>query len=337
MAILVLLSLVMVACGGGRSTRPADSGAGNAGVPGAADSSTAGTKRGGYYLDDGPGDNPPADIDSIPDAMPRQEALYARAARPYSALGQRYTPMTEYAPYKQRGIASWYGKRYHGQKTSAGEVYDMYAMTAAHTILPLPSYARVTNPENGRSVIVRVNDRGPFHSDRLIDLSYAAAYKLRLTGKGSGLVEVEAIDPRNLAAFTAPGNGKAAVSAPAATNPPPVQATPPAPAQTVAPTPAAANSIDTEVTSTTTGDTVVESVAGVYVQVGAFRNKSNADQLSTNLRTLKLVENTPVNSWYNDGTYRVRIGPYSNRAEAERGAAKLKQALKMNTYILVLP
>lgn len=337
MALIVLLSMAMVACGG-RNTKPADNGAGNAGSAQNAGSPNAtGTKRGGYYLDDGPGDNPPADIDSIPDAMPRQETLYARAARPYSALGQRYTPMTEYAPYKQRGIASWYGKRYHGQKTSAGEVYDMYAMTAAHTILPLPSYARVTNPQNGRSVIVRVNDRGPFHSDRLIDLSYAAAYKLRLTGKGSGLVEVEAIDPRNLAAFNAPGNGKAAVAAPAASSPAPAQSPAPVPVQATTPVAVSPNSIDTEVTSTTIGDNVVEAVAGVYVQVGAFRNKTNADQLSSNLRTLKLVENTPVNSWYNDGTYRVRIGPFASRAEAERGAVQLKQALKMNAYILVLP
>ena len=151
-------------------------------------------RGGGYYLDDGPGDNPPPDIDAIPDAIPRTEAILPRASLPYVALGQRYVPLKTFQTYKQRGIASWYGRRYHGQKTSSGEIYDMYGMSAAHTILPIPSYVRVTNPENGKSVVVRVNDRGPFHSERLIDLSYAAAYKLRLIDKGSGLVEVETLD-----------------------------------------------------------------------------------------------------------------------------------------------
>ena len=105
--------------------------------------------------------------------------------------------MTSYQPYKESGIASWYGKRFHGKKTSNGETYDMYSMSAAHTILPLPSYVKVSNPANGRSVIVRVNDRGPFKHSRIIDLSYAAAYKLGYTNKGSTLVEVEAIDASN--------------------------------------------------------------------------------------------------------------------------------------------
>ena len=128
--------------------------------------------------------------------------------RPYTVLGQSYTPMTRLTPYKERGIASWYGKRYHDQKTSSGEIYDMYAMTAAHTVLPMPSYARVTNLANDKSVVVRINDRGPFRSDRLIDLSYTAAQHLGLLGRGSGLVEVEAIVPG-----AAPRGSEAAVAA----------------------------------------------------------------------------------------------------------------------------
>ena len=127
-------------------------------------------KGGGYYLDDGPGDNPPANLDAIPDAEPKAEPLHKAANRPYSVLGQSYTPDTRLKPYKETGVASWYGRRYHGQKTSTGEIYDMYGMTAAHPTLPIPSYVRVTNLKNGKSVVVRVNDRGPFHSDRLIDL-----------------------------------------------------------------------------------------------------------------------------------------------------------------------
>lgn len=151
-------------------------------------------KPGGYYLDDGPGEGAPADIDAIPDAQLSIETPLERANKPYSALGSQYKPMTAYAPYKKQGMASWYGKRYHGKQTSSGEVYDMYSMTAAHTTLPIPSYARVTNPANGRSIIVRINDRGPFKHDRLIDLSYAAAFKLRLAEQGSALVEVELLD-----------------------------------------------------------------------------------------------------------------------------------------------
>jgi rare lipoprotein A len=317
------LSLLLVACGGGTAVKPTP-------APGASAADkpvTPPKKGGGYYLDDGPGDNPPADIDAIADAMPRAEAPLPRANRPYSALGNRYTPMTEYAPYKQRGIASWYGKRYHGQKTSSGEVYDMYGMTAAHTTLPLPSYARVTNPENGRSVIVRINDRGPFHSDRLIDLSYAAAYKLRIVGKGSGLVEVEAIDPRgelfkpkNAAQPVATSSTPAPLVVPPPIDPPTeLQAPPPEPIQTAQASPAATTS-----------------APGNYVQVGAFKFKDNSDKLTEKLRQQNLAENVAVESWYNAGTYRVRLGPYSNRADAERAAVRIKQALKVNAIVLDL-
>jgi rare lipoprotein A len=158
-------------------------------------------KGGGYYLDDGPGDNPPGDIDAIPDAVPKVEPFHGRANQPYIALDSKYVPMTSFYPYKEQGVASWYGKRYHGKKTSIGEVYDMYGMTGAHTTLPIPCYVRVTNTENNKSVIVRINDRGPFKKNRVIDLSFAAAYKLRLSDKGSGPVEVELIDPRQFSAL----------------------------------------------------------------------------------------------------------------------------------------
>lgn len=153
-------------------------------------------KKGGYYKDDGPGANPPADLASIPDARPRSEPLHKYANRPYEVFGRKYVPLASVQPYHQRGVASWYGKRFHGQKTASGEIYDMYAMSAAHPILPIPSYARVTSLRTGRQVIVRINDRGPFHSNRAIDLSYAAAYRLGLVGTGSGEVEIEAIVPR---------------------------------------------------------------------------------------------------------------------------------------------
>ncbi len=154
--------------------------------------------RGAYYKDDGPGDNPPANLGAITDAVPRTEPLHRYANRPYQRFGRDYTPLTSVGEFRQSGIASWYGRRFHGQPTSSGELYDMYAMTAAHPTLPIPSYARVTNLANGRSVVVRINDRGPFHSDRVIDLSYAAAWKLGIVEAGSGRVVIEAVLPGKL-------------------------------------------------------------------------------------------------------------------------------------------
>lgn len=152
-------------------------------------------KKGGYYKDDGPQTSPPKNLDRVPDATPRSEPLNRSANRPYEVFGKKYVPLTKVQPYHQRGIASWYGKRFHGQKTSSGETYDMNAMTAAHPVLPIPSYARVTSVRTGRQVVVRINDRGPFHTGRVIDLSYAAAYRLGLIGAGSGEVEIDAIVP----------------------------------------------------------------------------------------------------------------------------------------------
>ena len=153
---------------------------------------------GGYYLDDGPDIKIPENLDEIENAVPKFEPLVQYASRPYKAFDKKYSPMKKIRPYKMKGYASWYGKRYHGNKTSIGEIYDMYKMTAAHKTLPLPCFVKVTNLKNGRSVIVRVNDRGPFVKDRIIDLSYVAAHQLRIIEKGSELVKVEVINPKNL-------------------------------------------------------------------------------------------------------------------------------------------
>ncbi|MCU0940643.1 MAG: septal ring lytic transglycosylase RlpA family protein, partial [Burkholderiaceae bacterium] len=136
------------------------------------------SRSGGFYQDDGPPDRVPADIARLPDAVPKVEPFHPYANRPYSALGRTYTPLTDDRPFRQRGFASWYGKQFHGNRTASGEKYDMLGMTAAHPTLPIPSYVRVTHVKNGASVILRVNDRGPFKHDRVIDLSYAAAVKL---------------------------------------------------------------------------------------------------------------------------------------------------------------
>jgi rare lipoprotein A len=319
--ILTLLTFLLVACGGSPSVKTSE--------PTKPTEVSKAKKSGGYYLDDGPGDNPPANIDAIPDAVPRVETLLVRANKPYVALGNSYTPMTEYQPYKKRGVASWYGKRYHGQKTSAGEVYDMYGMTGAHTVLPLPSYVRVTNPENQKSVIIRINDRGPFHSDRLIDLSYAASYKLGLAGKGSGIVDVEAIDPRKFVQNAPPASAPKAM--------PPTQASSVIvePLKTAnIPAPTVIESTSSSTSPSTQGKLTPPPVSGAFVQVGAFKSAENAELLSRKITGQNLVENMPVNSWYNQGIHRVRIGPYANRSEAELAAAKVKKALGLNTYIV---
>ena len=319
--ILTLLTFLLVACGGSPSVKTSE--------PTKPTEVIKAKKSGGYYLDDGPGDNPPANIDAIPDALPRVETLLVRANKPYVALGNSYTPMTEYQPYKKRGVASWYGKRYHGQKTSAGEVYDMYGMTGAHTVLPLPSYVRVTNPENQKSVIIRINDRGPFHSDRLIDLSYAASYKLGLVGKGSGIVDVEAIDPRKFVQNAPPA------SAPKLVPPTEASSVIVEPLKTAnIPAPTVIESTSSSTSPSTPGKLTPPPVSGAFVQVGAFKSAENAELLSRKITGQNLVENTPVNSWYNQGIHRVRIGPYANRSEAELAAAKVKKALGLNTYIV---
>lgn len=178
---VVALALVLAGCA---STPPAKQA-----------SRTPAPAKGGYYLDDGPEANPPANLDAVPDAVPRKEPLNRMANRTYVALGNTYTPQTTPRPYSEEGLASWYGRRFNGKKTASGERYDMYAMTAAHPTLPIPSYARVTSLDTGKSVVVRINDRGPFHSKRIIDLSYTAAYKLGYLNRGSGRVRVESIDP----------------------------------------------------------------------------------------------------------------------------------------------
>jgi rare lipoprotein A len=153
--------------------------------------------RGGYYKDDGPGANPPPGLLDLPDAVVRAEPYAKWANRPYSIFGQTYTPIVHDDPFVQRGVASWYGVKFHGQKTSSGELYDMYKMTAAHPTLPIPSYARITSVESGKSVVVRINDRGPFHASRVVDVSYTAALKLGLLGKGSHQVEIERLFPND--------------------------------------------------------------------------------------------------------------------------------------------
>ena len=177
MALVVLLVLGGCAAGPPRAAAPASP----------AERPAATSER------DGPEANPPPDLARVPDAEPKLEPIRAGGPnKPYEALGQTYVPITQDRPFNERGMASWYGKKFHGRRTASGEVYDMYAMTAAHPTLPIPSYARVRNPANGREVVLRINDRGPFHGGRIVDLSYTAALKLGIL-RGVAPVELERI------------------------------------------------------------------------------------------------------------------------------------------------
>ncbi|MCF8149432.1 MAG: septal ring lytic transglycosylase RlpA family protein [Burkholderiaceae bacterium] len=255
---------------------------------------------GGFYKDDGPGDAQPEDIDAIPDATPRVEPLHRFANNPYTVLGQSYVPQREIKPYKVRGIGSWYGRKFHGQKTSSGEPYDMYGMTAAHPTLPIPSYVRVSNPANGKSVVVRVNDRGPFHAGRLIDLSWTAAYKLDYIGEGSTLVEVESVLPGQTLVAVSPIKTEEAITQIDATEP------------------------DTPLPR-------VEAAGGHFLQLGAFGNRDNAEALHARLtRELgSLAQKLVIQSA--GSVFRVQLGPWLDAAAAEQAAILLRESLGMRS------
>lgn len=248
--------------------------------------------RGAYLEGDGPGENAPANLDAIPDAVPRAEPLHRYANRPYSALGKNFTPLTAIGNYKKRGTASWYGKKFHGWGTSSGETYNMYAMTAAHPTLPIPSYARVTNVATKKSVVVRINDRGPFLHERIIDLSYTAAHKLGIVANGSSEVEVESLVPDGT------------VAAPKIAEPIKVEPLEPV---SVASTPAASGN--------------------VYLQIGAFKSQQGAEGFLARMRVEFEGSGKEVMLYPKDDLVRVHVGPYANQDAARTAAEKLQARL----------
>jgi len=264
--------------------------------------------HGGYLEGDGPGADAPANLESIPDAVPRVEPLHRYANNQYAALGQTYTPLTAPGNYKERGIASWYGKKFHGQRTSSGETYDMYAMTAAHPTLPIPSYARVTNLGNQKSVVVRINDRGPFLHDRIMDLSYTAAFKLGIVGNGSSEVEVESIVPDTAVAT-------------------PIAIAEPVISEPLAPAPVAPPVVTAPATDTAT-------VAGnTYLQLGAFKSQQGAESFLAKMRIEFEGSGKQVVLYQKDNLARVHIGPYAGADDARAAAEKLQARLGFRPVI----
>lgn len=267
-----------------------------------------------FYLDDGPGDLPAAELDRIPDAVPVAEAPYPRSNRPYTVFGRTYTPLGEATGFSQRGLASWYGRRFHGKPTSSGEPYDMYGMSAAHPTLPIPSYARVTNVANGRTVVVRINDRGPFHPGRILDLSYAAAHRLGFAGKGSAEVAVEAL---------AAGDGSAA----GGVFPLTTAATGTGTFATPIPTqPDLGTTARIERTARRAERGTAES-GDLWLQLGAFSQRENAEALRQSV-SAKLPELAPGLTVVDiDGKWRLRVGPLYDRAAMDYVRTTLKEKM----------
>jgi rare lipoprotein A len=257
---------------------------------------------------DGPEANPPGGLERTPDAEPRVEPIRVGGPnKPYSVEGNSYVPLTSDRALKESGLASWYGRKFHGRPTASGEPYDMYAMTAAHKTMPIPSYARVRNPANGREVIVRVNDRGPFASGRVIDLSYTAALRLGVLG-GVAPVQVERITHEEIRAGlwrrdrTLPeppppaANDDALLAWAAAAEAAPPQA-PPAP--------------------------------GWWLQLGAFRQREGAEAMVQRVQREAEGMVPAVSVSESASLFRVHAGPYPTRSEALAAVDRLRAMLSL--------
>ena len=314
---------------------------------------------------DGPPIAPPPNLAEVPDAEPRVEPIQARGAnKPYEIAGQRYQPLAADVPYVERGLASWYGRKFHGRRTASGERYDMYAMTAAHPTLPIPSYARVRNPANGREVVVRVNDRGPFHRGRIIDLSYTAALKLGVL-RGVAPVEVERLTheairtgawrqgPPAQAVAAAPAPATASTVATASSSSAPGSASSTASTNPVAPMPSVVatalpatadappeampmgvNEAGTTVAANPPAAALAPAPArGFWVQLGAFKQRERADRLHRQL-ALDLSWLAPLLGVFSDQQLlRVQAGPYTSRDEAVRVAQRVRATAAMTPLV----
>lgn len=356
-AFAALLLLVLGACGA-KTARVSDSGPTT--VATTAATSSGSSRAGAYYKDDGPHDVVPADLDDIPDATPRIEPLHRPALRPYTVLGQNFVPMTELRPFSQRGHASWYGRRFHGNPTSNGERYDMYAMTAAHPTLPIPSYVRVTHLGNGRSVIVRVNDRGPFLRGRIIDLSYVAAHRLGYINSGSAHVEVETITHGDIEVAMARGvpaaPGLAAGTAIAQARPVPVSVPVSAAPTERAPPPrlmqvavldsgpqplrppvasASQSPPPADAPSTVQLIPVAAQEEGAYLQLGAFSTPANAETLVARIRSELAVFADRLHLLDDGGRYRLQLGPFASADHARVEAQRIGTLLELQPFVVI--
>lgn len=330
---VLLVALALVGCGGAPlaqyqpASNPERPPMARADVPALP---PAGSGRGGYYQDDGPGDAQPEGLLAIPDAAPRIEPYGRGGNRPYVVFGKQYTPFTDGRAYKERGIGSWYGKKFHGQTTSSGERYDMYKMTAAHPTLPLPSYARVTNLGNGKQVVVRVNDRGPFHAGRIIDLSYTAALKLGYLSQGNAQVEVERLLPEEILRMSALADEGVALDDTSAAVPEQIAA--PELPQRVALAPLE-HALVEPAPELASGSSPAVHATGAYLQLGAFALARNAEAVRLRFAQSGFAL-PPIQVAEQGGFYRVFSGPFASREEAERMASELRQSVAFTPLIV---
>ena len=271
--VFILIALLIAGCGG-QKARKAD---------------------GGYYG----GDSPPLqnrDFSKIPDAVPKPEPLSRTGNKPYTVFGKSYKPLSSSRGFVQAGVASWYGKKFHGRRTSSGEIYDIWKMTAAHPTLPLPTYVRVTSLNTGKNIVVKVNDRGPFLHNRIIDLSYAAAHKLGIAKAGTGRVRIEALQADKQSA----------------------------------------SEIDTEIYEVQSGYAGFGGEQAYLIQVGAYTDRKNVRIIRNKLAALNfsLFPTNIETIFLNNPPYKVRVGPYSEIESALRAQKSLKNILGYEPLLL---
>ncbi|WP_029147733.1 septal ring lytic transglycosylase RlpA family protein [Methylophilus sp. 5] len=239
---------------------------------------------------------------------PKLEPIVKGTTKPYIVNGETMTPMSDIStPFTQTGHASWYGKKFHGRKTASGEPYDMFKLTAAHRTLPIPSYVRITNLSNGKTLMARVNDRGPFGRDRIIDLSYAAAKQLDIIRHGSAQVQISLIDPSQ------PTPSQPAAAQPVSSNVTPLP--PPA------------------VTTVTTSPVTTLETSGIYLQVGAFGQEENADRLQQRIFSALPETQSLLNKVYNGKMFQIVLGPYPDHALAAQAASQMRDKLQLPALI----
>jgi rare lipoprotein A len=349
---------------------------------------------------DGAPERVPEDLTQVPDAVPKVEPILPKGPnKPYAVEGQGYEPLVEDKPFKQRGVASWYGTKFHGRRTASGEVYSMYGMSAAHRTLPIPSYVRVRNVANGKEVILRVNDRGPFHAQRVLDVSYTAAAKLEILARGHAEVDIERItfddirtgrwnkDSSQAVLASAEPSVAPAVAAPTAPFPGTVAAKNPAPIETrsvrpvvngshaadpafalathleaaapqaqpsaVAPVgttvseplgaaqpqvanapPAAAAGAAAKAAPEARARAFTPAQTGFWVQVAAFSQRPGVEAFQKKIAQ-ELAHLAPLLAVFQEGPgYRLQVGPYARRDEAQSAAQRVRDALKLTPMVV---
>jgi rare lipoprotein A len=276
---------------------------------------------------DGPPLDAPPNLASLPDAEPQVEPIKPGGPnKPYVVLGQAYEPIAKDVPWKERGVASWYGTKFDGRRTASGELFSMYGLTAAHRTLPIPSYARVRNVRNGQDIIVRINDRGPFHSNRVMDLSYAAAVKLGVASAGSATVEIERLtfDEIRTGAWRK-GTLMDPAGVDAAQAAAPVVAPPVALDATVTPT---------ESPSVAPARAYTTAAQGFWVQLAALSKRDGVEQLQRRVATELSALQPLVAVFHEKPLFKLQVGPFATKDEASLAARQVRDTLQLQPMLV---